>query len=373
MEKFSLTDIKKINYSDVYHYIYNNEKTSKQSIASALRMSLPTVTQHLNDLMEQGLIEKCGHLQSQIGRKATAYRIVPEARLAIGVEILSNQSFITVLNLYGHVIDRTTITLHFQQNESYFKELCEFINEFISAQPVNEDQILGIGIAMQGLVSQDGTEMIYGKILDCTGLQVDSFQKYFHLPCRFIHDAECAAVSELWDNEKISDAIYLSIGHHLGGSIILNRMIHNGRTGRSGTFEHTVLIPNGRPCYCGQKGCADCYCSIDGLLHKGENLENFFAEKETRNPSILNRWHSFLNDLAAFLNNIHMSLDTIIILGGHLAPFLQQSDLEYLHQEIRRMTAFPEDEDFIFRGDYQENAVCRGAGLPYIQMFLEQV
>ncbi len=373
MEKFSLTDIKKMNYSDVYHYIYNNEKTSKQSIASALRMSLPTVTQHLNDLMEEGLIEKCGHLESQIGRKAIAYRIVPEARLAIGVEILSSQSFISILNLYGHVIDKMGIHLPFQPNETYFEEMSRLIKEFISAQPVNEDQILGIGFAMQGLVSQDGTEMSYAKILNCTGLHIDSFQKYFQIPCRFIHDAECAAVSELWDNEQINDAIYLSIGHHLGGSIILNRMIHNGRTGRSGTFEHTTLIPDGRPCYCGQKGCAECYCSIDGLLQKGEKLENFFAEKEARNPSVLNRWNLFLNDLAAFINNIHMSLDTIVILGGHLAPYIQQADLNYLHREIRGITAFPEDDDFIFRGNYQVNAVCRGAGLPYIQMFLEKI
>ena len=38
MEKFSLTDIKKMNYSDVYHYIYNHDCCSKQNIANDLKM-----------------------------------------------------------------------------------------------------------------------------------------------------------------------------------------------------------------------------------------------------------------------------------------------------------------------------------------------
>ena len=49
MEQFSLTDIEK-NLSDVYHYIYMNPSCSKQDIATALSVSLPTVSQHLATL-----------------------------------------------------------------------------------------------------------------------------------------------------------------------------------------------------------------------------------------------------------------------------------------------------------------------------------
>lgn len=66
----------------------------------------------------------------------------------------------------------------------------------------------------------------------------------------------------MWSNPDISDALYLSIGRHLGGALILNGEISVGRTGRSGTFEHMTLVPNGKRCYCGQNGCVECYCSI---------------------------------------------------------------------------------------------------------------
>ena len=64
MEQFSLTDIKKKNLSDVYHYIYMNPSCSKQDIATALSVSLPTVSQHLTTLESEQLIEKCGRLSS---------------------------------------------------------------------------------------------------------------------------------------------------------------------------------------------------------------------------------------------------------------------------------------------------------------------
>ena len=88
MEQFSLTDIKKKNLSDVYHYIYMNPSCSKQDIATALSVSLPTVSQHLTTLESEQLIEKCGRLSSSVGRRANAYQIISDAKIAIGLEIL---------------------------------------------------------------------------------------------------------------------------------------------------------------------------------------------------------------------------------------------------------------------------------------------
>ena len=85
MEQFSLTDIKKKNLSDVYHYIYMNPSCSKQDIATALSVSLPTVSQHLTTLESEQLIEKCGRLSSSVGRRANAYQIISDAKIAIPV------------------------------------------------------------------------------------------------------------------------------------------------------------------------------------------------------------------------------------------------------------------------------------------------
>ncbi|MDO5784763.1 MAG: ROK family transcriptional regulator [Eubacteriales bacterium] len=373
MEKFSLTDIRKKNYSDVYHFIYREKRSSKQQIATALQMSLPTVTQHLTALNDAGLIEKNGLISSNIGRKAAAYMIKPTAKAAVGVEILTKQVTIVVLDLYGQVITRTKLPIAFTQEEAYFDLLAKSIQGQLDACHIQPEQVLGVGFGLQGLVSEDGCEMLYGKILDCTGLHVDRFQAHLAYPCRLIHDSECAAALELWHSPDLTDALYLSLGSHFGGAVISDGQIKTGRTGRTGTFEHMTLIDGGKTCYCGKQGCVECYCSASALLEEDETLEQFFEAVRQNNRTHTARWTEYLNFLAMALNNLHMVLDSWIILGGHIAPFLTDTDLEQLFSLIQERTAFPENENFLRLGVQEKDVVAIGAAIPFVQEYLSSI
>ena len=70
MEPFSLKEIRQQNLRRVYRLICGSHPISRSRIAAALGMSLPTVTQHLETLMESGLIRQDGFMASSIGRRA---------------------------------------------------------------------------------------------------------------------------------------------------------------------------------------------------------------------------------------------------------------------------------------------------------------
>lgn len=373
MEKFSLTDIRRKNYADVYRLIYQEKRISKQQIATALQMSLPTVTQHLAALAKDGLIEKRGQLASNIGRKAAAYQPKADARAAVGVEVLSDQVTAIVLDLYGTVIQKKTVPLAFSQEDSYFDALAEVVRGLLADCQLPESRVLGVGLGMQGLVSEDGREMIYGKILDCTGLTIDALERRLPCPCRFVHDSECAAYLGLWRDPALTDAIYLSLGRHLGGAVIAGGQLQSGRTGRTGTFEHMTLVEHGLQCYCGKHGCMECYCSEGALLEEGEALEDFFSALRRGSPSHSTRWIEYLGWLALALNNIHMAIDSVIILGGRIAPFLEPEDLDLLFSLIQLRTAFPERENFLRLGVQEADVVAIGAAIPYVHKFLSSI
>lgn len=373
MEKFSLTDIRRKNYSDIYGLIYRKKRISKQQIANALEMSLPTVTQHLNTLMEDGLIEKRGQLASSIGRKAAAYSPKADARIAVGVEVLSDEASAVLLNLYGDVIGKSTASLTFKQEDSYYDALAELVSSLLEKHRISGERVLGVGFGMQGLVSEDGREMIYGKILDCTGLTIDVMEERLRYPCRFVHDSECAAYLELWRDPTLTSAVYLSLGRHLGGAVIADGQLQSGRTGRTGTFEHMTLVEGGAECYCGKHGCMECYCSADALLHEGETLEEFFSALRSGDGEYSTRWVEYLGWMALALNNIHMAIDSVMVLGGHIAPFLTEDDLNMLFSLIQLRTAFPEQESFLRLGVQESDVVAIGAAIPYIRKFLDSV
>ncbi len=363
--------IKQNNRSLIYDYIYKNRKVSQQDISYDLRLSRPTVTTNLAAMENDGLIQKNGRIDTElVGRKAAAYSIVTDYRISIGVEILKKEVKMIAVNLYGEMINRITYEIAFERNGSYFKAVCDKIFEFKNSLGIADGQILGIGFAMQGLVTPDRQTILYGEILSCTGLSITEFSNHLPYPCSFIHDAESAAVSELWASPGLTDAFYLSLSRHLGAAIISKGTILTGKHGHSSTIEHIQMQPDGSKCYCGRMGCMETILSLTSLLAESETPESFFANVRQKEPSALNRWNLFLINLAKAINMLHLIYDTDFILGGHLAQYLHKEDISFLHKQIQQMTPFTEAHDFLLISKMPKHNISIGAALPYIQAFL---
>ncbi len=88
-------NLKQINKSKVYQYIYKKKQTYKLQIVQDLQMGLSTVSQNLSILEETGLIERKGYFDSTGGRKAQAIQIVPDFKISIGIGILKNMYHIS--------------------------------------------------------------------------------------------------------------------------------------------------------------------------------------------------------------------------------------------------------------------------------------
>lgn len=364
--------IKQNNRSLIYHYIYDNKKVSQQDISYELHLSRPTVAANLSFMEDNGLIRKDGQIDTEfVGRKAAAYSIVPDYRVSIGVEILKKELKMIAVNLYGEKISRTVSAIPFEYHDSYFQTVCHQILEFKNSLSLTDEQVLGVGFAMQGLTTPDKQTVLYGEILSCTGLSITEFSKFLPFPCCFIHDADSAAISELWVSPELTDAFYLSLSKHLGAAIISKGTILSGKHGHSSTIEHIQMQPNGSRCYCGKKGCMETLLSMTSLLEENETPEDFFRKVRQKDLQYSNRWHAFLSNLANAVNMLHLIFDTDFILGGYLAQYLCEQDLAVLHEKIQQMTPFPEAHDFLKISKMPKHNICIGAALPYIQSFLD--
>lgn len=274
------------------------------------------------------------------------------------------------VNLYGEKILRYVYTITFKNEDVYFQKVCHEILCFKSSIGLSDEQILGIGFAMQGLISPDSRTVLYGKILDCTGLSITAFTRYLPYPCSFIHDADSAATAELWISPTLNDAFYLSLSNHLGASLITDRKLISGDHGHSSTIEHIQMESDGKLCYCGKHGCMETLCSIHALLDDTETIDYFFDKVRHHEESFQDRWHSYLQNLAKAINLLHLIYDKTFILGGYIAPYLSESDLAFLYEEIKKLTPFTESSDFLQISKMPKHNITIGAALPYIRDFL---
>lgn len=377
MSEKGLTTIalKKINRSKVYQYIYRNKLTSKLQIVQDLQMGLSTVSQNLNLLENEGLIEKNGYFDSTGGRKANAIQIVSDFRISIGVGILKNMFHITAIDLYGNTVYTDTIPLTYSNTAAYYQQITDKVKDFIDKNQYPENKILGVSIATQGITSPDNTTVIYGNIMNNTGMRLKDFSRHLPYPCHLEHDSKSAAFLELWNHPELDSAVVLLLNRNLGGAIITNHQIHQGRSMHSGTIEHICVNPDGPLCYCGNRGCLETYCSANSLEQaSGMTIKEFFPLlREKKSPQLIQIWKDYLKHLAFAMKNLNLVIDAPIIISGYLAPYFTEDDTDYLLRQINSMTPFELKEEQILVGTHGQYTPAIGAALFYVKEFIQSV
>lgn len=377
MSEKGLTTIalKKINHSKIYQYIYRSKLTSKLQIVQDLQMGLSTVSQNLNLLENEGLIEKNGYFDSTGGRKANAIQIVSDFRISIGVGILKNMFHITAIDLYGNTVYTDTIPLTYSNTAAYYQQITDKVKDFIEKNQYPEDKILGVSIATQGITSPDNTTVIYGNIMNNTGMRLKDFSRHLPYPCHLEHDSKSAAFLELWNHPELDSAVVFLLNRNLGGAIITNHQIHQGCSMHSGTIEHICVNPDGPLCYCGNRGCLETYCSANSLEQaSGMTIKEFFPLlREKKSPQLIQIWEDYLKHLAFAMKNLNLVIDAPIIISGYLAPYFTEDDTDYLLRQINSMTPFELKEEQILVGTHGQYTPAIGAALFYVKEFIQSV
>ncbi len=368
-------NLKKINRSKVYQYIYRKKMTSKMQIVQELQMGLSTVSQNLNLLEQEGLIEKNGYFESTGGRKANAIQIVSDFKISIGIGILKKMFHITAVDLYGNTIYTYTIPLPYSNTPEYYKQVTDKIKEFIAEKQYDAEKILGVSIATQGITSPDHTTVLYGNIMNNTGMRLEDFSQHLPYPCYLEHDSKSAAFLELWNHPELDSAVVFLLNRNLGGAIITNHQIHQGNSMHSGTMEHMCIDPDGPLCYCGSHGCLETYCSANALEQtSGMTIKEFFPLlREKKSPRLTQIWEDYLKHLASAMKNLNLIIDAPIIISGYLAPYFEENDIEYLTEHINAATPFPLENKHIFIGANGQYTPAIGAALFYVDQFIHTV
>ena len=373
MSEKGLTTItlKKINLSKVYR----NRQTSKMQIVQDLQMGLSTVSQNLNLLEKEGLIDRNGYFDSTGGRKAQAIQIVADFRISIGIGILKNMFHITAIDLYGNAFYTDTILLPYSNTEDYYKKLTDKIRGFIAEHHYDEQKILGISIATQGITSPDNSTVIYGNIMNNTGMCLEDFSRHLPYPCHLEHDSKSAAFLELWNHPELDSAVVFLLNRNLGGAIITDHRIHQGSSMHSGTLEHMCMDPDGPLCYCGNHGCLETYCSANSLEQSaGMPVKEFFPLlREKKSPRLTSLWEDYLRHLAFAMRNLNLIVDAPIIISGYLAPYFTEEDINQLLEHINSSSPFPIGRSQILVGTHGQYTPAIGAALFYVDQFIRSV
>jgi len=220
--------------------------------------------------------------------------------------------------------------------EDGYNSILESIKNLILELAHESTEKISIGVCTPGALSLDSgliknsnTQCLIGKDLQ------NDLMKILHYDISIENDANCFALAEAkLGAGKNSNLVFgVIMGTGVGGGIIIDGKIHQGRTNIAGEWGHHCLHPNGNRCYCGNNGCTETYVSGPALEKKWFELSNQNKSlpeiiQNPDNPTFSTWKKSFLDDFGLSIANVIDILDPdVIILGGGV------SNIDFLYDE----------------------------------------
>lgn len=359
MEKRNLTRTKIINY------VLNHPVTSKTELAKELNLSMPTVLTNVNELLAKGILAELGEYESTGGRKAKSIGVNKSYAKAMGMIITANHLEMVIVNL-GYEIERTKrVRLKFSTELSYCAEVAENVKKFLEENSCGEE-LLGIGVSIPGIIDQKEKIVIKSHALQIENYSLRFLEQALGLPVHFENDANAAMLAE--NPQKYQNAIYLSLNHTLGGAFCIDGQLVQGQNQKAGEFGHMILVPGGRTCYCGKKGCADAYCAASVLTEDNRmSLDEFMDRVKIGEEKAKEKWEIYLDHLAILISNLRMAYDMDIILGGDVGGMLSDHMIS-LSQKVMEYNGFDHDTSYLKNCSYDKEVSAVGVAK---QFFIE--
>ncbi len=153
MQRGTFQLMKSVNKSIILNKIRTSEPISRAQIAKETRLTPPTVSSIVKELMEQGLVRESTLGHSSGGRKPTMLHINTDAFYVIGVDAGPETVEGVLTDLTGKILYRASSLLKKPiSNEQLLSILKENIYTILDISQINQDKIIGVGIAMHGVV-----------------------------------------------------------------------------------------------------------------------------------------------------------------------------------------------------------------------------
>jgi glucokinase len=129
----------------------------------------------------------------------------------------------------------------------------------------------GVGLVMPGVVDRAAGIARYSANIGWHELPIRRLvTERLGLPVAIEHDVRAAALAELTSGAArgMQEVLFVSIGTGLAGALITGGGVVQGAAGLAGEIGHVPAFPEGEPCACGQRGCAETYASAASVSRR---------------------------------------------------------------------------------------------------------
>lgn len=322
-------NIRQNNITEILSLLFTTPNISRIDISKSINLNKASVSEIINLLLEKEMVVETGtgNASTSGGRKPILLKLNDKAGLSLAIDLgIDYVSYILtdlnknilLYNRYEKIVNKNTV----------IDIIINIINSLESYMKDYLYGLIGVSLAIHGRVFQDIIQFTPYYDLDEIDLKKELFEIMPKIRFHLENEANLAAIGEFENStDTLTNSVVINVHSGIGAGIIINGKLYTGFEGRAGEIGHIVLIPNGKECPCGNKGCFEQYCSIPALL------DSFNKKSATKVKALKELCDLYKanneNAIEVISNNIELMATGITNIFNYFAP-----DNIFIHSEI---------------------------------------
>jgi N-acetylglucosamine repressor len=249
--------------------IFANESISRAEVARLTHLTRATVSELVNGLLDEGLVEEVGRGESLGGKSPILLSVARDSRYLIGLNLAQDKFIGAIVNLRGEIKEMVEEPVQDGNGETALELVYKIVSQLVKTKL---KPIVGIGVGTPGLVNTREGMVVNAVNLDWQNLPLGSLlEKKYKLPVSVLNDSQATAIGEFVygrQHARDDNLIVVNVKHGIGSGILVNGRLFQGDGGGAGEIGHVVVQENGELCRCGKHGCLETVSSAGAVLRR---------------------------------------------------------------------------------------------------------
>lgn len=253
------------------------------------------------------------------------------APVRIGIDIGGTDTKIGLVDVHNKLLDSVCIPTKAERPaDEVIRTVAETALSILDKNGIAMEQCVGVGIGVPGTVDRKKGIVRYSNNIRWEDVPlVKEMSTYLPISVEIANDADCAALGETiaGAGKECSDVVMITLGTGVGGGVVLDGEIYEGRGIGGSELGHMVIVENGEPCTCGRRGCLEAYASATALKREAKRASKkelipseIFALAKQGDPAMKEVVEIYIRRLGlGIVNIVNIFRPQLVLLGGGIS------------------------------------------------------
>ncbi|MCG5465061.1 ROK family transcriptional regulator [Micromonospora sp. NPDC053740] len=266
---------------ELLRWVATGAAVSRADLSRLSGLSPSTVSQRVEALISQGLLEEAGAGRSRGGRRPRQLAVPTGGAVVGAIDLGAHHARVGTLDLSGRVVKARTLPVRIEDGpEAVLGALLAEVATLVGSAPAAGDgavaggsaggALRGVGIGIPGPVQHSTGRIVSpSRMPGWNGFDVAAFcAGRVDVPVIVDNDANLMALgAHRTAHSELDHAVYIKAGTGIGSGVIASGRLHRGAQGSAGDISHCRVVADpAPPCTCGNAGCLEAVASGAALV-----------------------------------------------------------------------------------------------------------